>query len=80
MPIALAKRSIPDVDQSAGKNTLARNNSFLRRPFRTVAMWFARSAERSELRELAKNRHLLNDIGLSREQVINEAVKPFWCR
>ena len=80
MPIAQAKRSIPGVGQSAGENTLPDTNSIFRRLLRTVAVWFARSAERSELRELAKNRHLLNDIGLTREQVIREAVKPFWCR
>ena len=80
MPCALAKRSIPGVGESAGENTLPKSNSILKRPLRTVAVWFARSAERSELRLLAKNRHLLNDIGITREQMICEAVKPFWRR
>lgn len=78
MPIGLAKRSTSSVGQSAGENTLRETNSNFRRPLRTVAVWFARSAERRELLELAKNKHLLRDIGLTREQVICEAVKPFW--
>jgi uncharacterized protein YjiS (DUF1127 family) len=39
-----------------------------------------RSAERRGLRELAQEARLLSDIGLSREQVLREADKPFWRR
>jgi uncharacterized protein YjiS (DUF1127 family) len=42
------------------------------------AIWIARSAERRALRELANERHFLSDIGLTREQALAEASKPFW--
>jgi uncharacterized protein YjiS (DUF1127 family) len=45
-----------------------------------VAAWIARSAQRRALRELAEDGRLLNDIGLTHEQVLREAGKPFWRR
>jgi len=30
------------------------------------------------LRDLAEDKHLLDDLGLTREQVLDEAAKPFW--
>jgi uncharacterized protein YjiS (DUF1127 family) len=45
-----------------------------------VAAWIARSAQRRALRELAEDGRLLNDIGLTHEQVLREAGKPFWHR
>lgn len=45
-----------------------------------VAAWIARSAQRRALRELAEDGRLLSDIGLTREQVVGEAGKPFWRR
>ena len=44
----------------------------------TVAAWILRCAERRALRALAEDRRQLNDVGLSREQVLREATKPFW--
>ena len=47
----------------------------------TVRVWSARSRERRALRELAElGDHFLKDIGISREQVLREAAKPFWQR
>ena len=47
----------------------------------TVRIWSARSRERRALRELAElGDHFLKDIGISREQVLREAAKPFWQR
>jgi uncharacterized protein YjiS (DUF1127 family) len=46
----------------------------------TVAAWIARSGERRALLELAEDRRQLSDVGLTREQVIREATKPFWRR
>lgn len=46
--------------------------------FRTLATWMMRSAQRRALRELPKEDRLLADIGLTREQVLREASKPFW--
>jgi uncharacterized protein YjiS (DUF1127 family) len=46
----------------------------------TVAGWIVRSGERRALRELADDRRQLSDVGLTREQVLREAAKPFWRR
>jgi uncharacterized protein YjiS (DUF1127 family) len=46
----------------------------------TAAAWMIRSAQRRVLRELAEERHLLSDVGLTRAQALREAAKPFWCR
>jgi uncharacterized protein YjiS (DUF1127 family) len=42
--------------------------------------WILRCAERRALRELAEDRRQLRDVGLSREQVLRDAAKPFWRR
>jgi len=44
----------------------------------TVGAWILRSIERRALRELAEDRRQLSDVGLTREQVLREAAKPFW--
>lgn len=41
-----------------------------------IGGWFARYKSRQALRAL--DDHLLDDIGLSREQAEQEAAKPFW--
>ena len=46
----------------------------------TVATWIARSGQRRALRELAEEGRLLSDVGLTREQALREAAKPFWRR
>jgi uncharacterized protein YjiS (DUF1127 family) len=43
-----------------------------------VAAWMVRSSQRRALRELAHDRRLLRDIGLTSEQALREAGKPFW--
>jgi uncharacterized protein YjiS (DUF1127 family) len=49
--------------------------------FRTVRLWIARSRQRKALGELAElNNYLLADIGLTREEALREAAKPFWRR
>jgi uncharacterized protein YjiS (DUF1127 family) len=47
---------------------------------RAVAAWIVRNGERGALRKLADDKRLLNDIGLTREQVLGETGKPFWRR
>jgi uncharacterized protein YjiS (DUF1127 family) len=42
--------------------------------------WFDRQDERIALREIADDPHLLNDLGLSRDQALHEAARPFWRR
>jgi uncharacterized protein YjiS (DUF1127 family) len=40
--------------------------------------WIDRPLQRIALREIADDPHLLSDLGLSREEVLREAAKPFW--
>jgi uncharacterized protein YjiS (DUF1127 family) len=49
---------------------------------RTVTHWIARSRQRRALREIAESNdfHLLKDIGVSQEEALREAEKPFWRR
>ena len=46
----------------------------------TVEAWVVRSGQRRALGELAVERRLLSDVGLTREQALGEAAKPFWSR
>jgi uncharacterized protein YjiS (DUF1127 family) len=43
-----------------------------------LVRWRQRRRQRAALAELADDAHLLKDIGLSREQALSEANKPFW--
>ena len=47
-------------------------------PWRVVQVWAARRSQRRTLGELAGEKHLLDDIGLTRAQALDEAAKPFW--
>ena len=40
--------------------------------------WSERSRQRAALRDLADDQHLLDDLGLTRQQLMDEANKPFW--
>jgi len=40
--------------------------------------WLDRPLQRIALREIADDPHLLNDLGLSRDEALREASKPFW--
>jgi uncharacterized protein YjiS (DUF1127 family) len=73
----LAERSAASAARPAG-SLLPDRHSILQRPLRTVGAWLVRAVERRALRELAQEGHLLSDIGLSREQALREASKPFW--
>jgi uncharacterized protein YjiS (DUF1127 family) len=45
----------------------------------TIRQWIARGRERRALAEMAElNDHLLEDIGLSRDEALREATKWFW--
>jgi uncharacterized protein YjiS (DUF1127 family) len=37
-----------------------------------------KSRQRAALRAMADNKHLLDDIGLTRRQALDEADRPFW--
>jgi uncharacterized protein YjiS (DUF1127 family) len=43
-----------------------------------LSLWLARVRQRDALADLAEDKHLLADIGLTREQALREAGKPFW--
>ncbi|WP_210243909.1 DUF1127 domain-containing protein [Bradyrhizobium guangdongense] len=40
--------------------------------------WLDRPFQRMALRDIADNPHLLRDIGLTRDEALREAEKPFW--
>jgi uncharacterized protein YjiS (DUF1127 family) len=40
--------------------------------------WVDRPLQRTALREIANDPHLLRDLGLTREEALREAAKPFW--
>jgi uncharacterized protein YjiS (DUF1127 family) len=40
--------------------------------------WIDRPLQRIALREIADDPHLLSDLGLTREEALHEAAKPFW--
>jgi uncharacterized protein YjiS (DUF1127 family) len=40
--------------------------------------WVSRERQRDALMDLVGNEHLLNDIGLTRDDVLDEVNKPFW--
>jgi uncharacterized protein YjiS (DUF1127 family) len=44
-----------------------------------LRVWHRRSQQRAALADLAEqNNHLLADIGLTHQQALCEAAKPFW--
>jgi uncharacterized protein YjiS (DUF1127 family) len=46
----------------------------------TISQWIARFRQRRALREIVElnDRHLLRDIGVTRDAALREAEKPFW--
>jgi uncharacterized protein YjiS (DUF1127 family) len=48
--------------------------------WRLMRLWAARRSQRQVLADLAGESHRLADIGLTREQALREAAKPFWQR
>jgi uncharacterized protein YjiS (DUF1127 family) len=49
-------------------------------PWRVIQVWAERRRQRTTLGELIEEKHLLDDIGLTRAQALREAAKPFWQR
>lgn len=76
MPTQMAARTVPRAGPS--EMIVARLHSIVSGLVWTFATWCARRAERLVLRDLAQEPHFLSDIGLSREQALREASKPFW--
>ena len=42
-------------------------------------VWDERRRQRAALRDIADDPYLLHDLGLTREEALDEANKPFWC-
>ena len=53
------------------------SNSWLRL-FNKLRRWTEGSRRRAAFRDLADDPHLLDDIGLTRREAMEEADKPFW--
>src|SRR4051812_9785408 len=47
-------------------------------PWWFLQRWAERRAQRHALLELADQKHLLDDIGLTRAEAVREAARPFW--
>ena len=62
---------------NGGENSAA---GLIRRWRPTIVRWIARSRQRRALREIAERTddHLLKDMGVSRQEALREADKPFW--
>ena len=45
---------------------------------RVLRLWAYRARQRAALSDLADNKYLLDDIGVTREQALGQARKPFW--
>ena len=71
MPPAQATNPAARLHQSSSGTSAT-----LRRP--AWWRWLDRPLQRIALREIADDPHLLNDLGLSRDEVLREAAKPFW--
>jgi uncharacterized protein YjiS (DUF1127 family) len=44
----------------------------------TWLVWEERRRQRAALREIAEDPHLLSDLGLTRDEALAQANKPFW--
>ncbi|MFL6818164.1 MAG: DUF1127 domain-containing protein [Bradyrhizobium sp.] len=70
-PRARAAESTKPVHQSSSEKPPPTRQRGCRR-------WLERQDERIALREIADDAHLLNDLGLTRDEALREAAKPFW--
>lgn len=55
-------------------NIMAQSNRWLS----ILNLWYERSRQRRQLRELAADADILKDIGVSNYDAIREGRKPFW--
>jgi uncharacterized protein YjiS (DUF1127 family) len=78
MSVRLFQEATPTGWHSGDAMLSGVRHSALRACLNTVGAWVVRSGQRKALRELAEEGRLLSDIGLTREQALGEAGKPFW--
>ena len=69
-----------DPEEPANLIALSQKNSSTQTVvYRTISLWLDRMRRRRMLENLAeRNNYLLADVGLTREQALREAAKPFW--
>ena len=72
--------SIPPVQAADPGRRLHQSSSGKPRAVRRPGWWnwLDRPFQRIALRDIADNPHLLRDLGLTREEALREAAKPFW--
>jgi uncharacterized protein YjiS (DUF1127 family) len=83
MTIPIARRlSFRDAASSTPSHSKARLCRLIADMRSTVSRCLARSRQRRTLRDIAERNdfHLLKDIGVSQEEALREADKPFWQR
>ena len=69
--------SFPPVQAAEPAAPLHQSSSGTLRPPRWWR-WLGRQDQRAALRGIADDPHLLRDLGLTREQALREAARPFW--
>jgi uncharacterized protein YjiS (DUF1127 family) len=72
--------SIPPVQAANPSTSLHQSSSGRQRAVGRPGWWswLDRPFQRIALRDIADNPHLLRDIGMTREEALREAAKPFW--
>lgn len=54
------------------------NGGFLHRTMARVTLWAARHRQRAALARHLECPHILDDLGITREEALHEIAKPFW--
>ena len=81
MPRSLAQAPVPGEAASRVQCRNADQRTSASRCIRAVAIWIERSRQRRAIKELARlNSRYLEDIGVSKDEALREASKPFWQR
>lgn len=72
--------SIPPVQAADPATSLHQSSSGRRTTYQPLGWWnwIDRRLQRIALREIADDPHLLHDLGLTRDEALREAAKPFW--
>jgi uncharacterized protein YjiS (DUF1127 family) len=69
-PVQAAEHATPLYQSSSGRWPAMRRPAWW--------SWLDRPLQRIALREIADDPHLLRDLGLTREEALREAARPFW--
>ena len=70
IPVQAAETATPLHQSSSGTSPPAGPPRWLR--------WLDRLLQRIALRKISDDPHLLSDLGLTRDEALREAAKPFW--